>query len=106
MASDVLSLRIDHSLKTEGNDILNQIGLSPSSFITMAYRQLINKRDIPFETKVENKEARHTLPNVNELSREELMAEIQKGLDDIDAGRMRDLDDVLSDLNKQYGYQI
>lgn len=37
------------------------------------------------------------------LSKEELAAEIQKGLDDIETGRTRTLDEVEADMKKKYG---
>ena len=36
------------------------------------------------------------------LSKEELAAEIQKGLDDIEAGRTRTLDEVEADMKRKY----
>ena len=37
------------------------------------------------------------------LSKEELAAEIQKSLDDIEAGRTRTLDEVEADMKQKYG---
>ena len=37
------------------------------------------------------------------LSKEELAAEIQKGLDDIEAGRTRTIDEVETDMKRKYG---
>lgn len=37
------------------------------------------------------------------LSKEELAAELQKGLDDIEAGRTRTLDEVEADMKQKYG---
>lgn len=36
------------------------------------------------------------------LSKEELAAELQKGLDDIEAGRTRTLDEVETDMKQKY----
>lgn len=37
------------------------------------------------------------------LSEEELAAELQKGLEDIEAGRTRTLDEVEADMKQKYG---
>lgn len=37
------------------------------------------------------------------LSKEELAAELQKGIDDIEAGRTRILDEVEADMEQKYG---
>lgn len=37
------------------------------------------------------------------LSKEELAAELQKGLDDIEAGRTCTLDEVEADMKRKYG---
>lgn len=37
------------------------------------------------------------------LSKEELAAELQKGLEDIEAGRTRTLDEVEADMKQKYG---
>ena len=36
------------------------------------------------------------------MSKEELAAELQKGLDDIEAGRIRTLDEVEADMKRKY----
>lgn len=37
------------------------------------------------------------------LSKEELAAELQKGLEDIEAGRTRTFDEVEADMKQKYG---
>lgn len=37
------------------------------------------------------------------LSKEELATELQKGLDDIETGRTRTLDEVEADMKQKYG---
>ena len=49
--SDVLTLRINTNLKREGNELLDEMGLTPSSFVSMAYSQLVRERALPFEVK-------------------------------------------------------
>lgn len=43
------TIRIDDDLKREAVDILDSIGLSYNSYVTLATRQLVNQRRIPFE---------------------------------------------------------
>lgn len=48
-ANKPTTIRINDSLKSQANDILESIGLSYNSFVVMATRQLVNQRKIPFE---------------------------------------------------------
>lgn len=43
------TIRIEESLKTQASAILESIGLSYNSYVTLATKQLVNQRKVPFE---------------------------------------------------------
>ena len=52
MATSVMkptTVRFDEGLKADATDILDSIGLSLNSYLTLALRQLVNQRRVPFD---------------------------------------------------------
>lgn len=91
--------RIDTNLKDNAENILSQLGVSPSSAIQMFYNQIVQKKGMPFELK---------LPSfkplaVGAMTIEELDAELQKGVDSIKAGKVYSADEVVATLTKEFG---
>ena len=80
--------RIDTNLKDNAESILSQLGISPSSAIQMLYSQIVLKKGMPFELK---------LPSSKPL------AELQKGVDSIKAGKVYSSDEVDAALAKEFG---
>ena len=58
-----MQIRLDPKLKKEAEGLLEQLGLSPTEFVRMALRQLVMKKEIPFETRIPNAE---TIAAMNE----------------------------------------
>lgn len=81
--------RIDTGLKENAENILGQLGITPSSAIQMFYSRIVLERGIPFELNIP---ARKPLC-VDEMTREELDRELEKGIDDIKAGRVYTLEE-------------
>ena len=69
--------RIDTNLKDNAESILSQLGISPSSAIQMLYSQIVLKKGMPFELKLPSSKPLA----VGAMTREELDAELQKGVD-------------------------
>ena len=65
----------------------------------MLYSQIRLTKSIPFEIKLPS---RRPL-SLDELTTEQLNAELQKGYDDIQAGRLHSADEVDSILHREYG---
>ena len=91
--------RIDPELKGEVETILSQLGLTPSAVVQMLYSQIRLTRGIPFEIKLP---ARRPL-SLDEMSREELDRELQKGVDSIMNGRTHSMEEVDAIFQKEYG---
>lgn len=90
--------RIDTNLKDNAENILSQLGISPSSAIQMLYSQIVLKKGLPFELKLPSKPLA-----IGAMTREELDAELQKGVDSIKAGKIYSADEVDAILAKEFG---
>lgn len=45
-----IQVQVNRSLANEGNAILNKLGLTPTTAITMFYKRLVAKGGLPFST--------------------------------------------------------
>ena len=46
--------RMDDSLKSEAESILNSVGITPSEAIRMLYKQIVNRHEFPLELRTPN----------------------------------------------------
>ena len=81
--------RIDTNLKDNAESILSQLGISPSSAIQMLYSQIVLRKGMPLA--------------VGAMTREQLDAELQKGVDSIKAGKVYSADEIDAALAKEFG---
>ena len=93
-----LYARIEPEVKDQAETILEELGIPVSNAINMFYKQIILQRGIPFEVKLPY----FPVPNVNNLTKEQLKAEIEKGFADVAAGRVMPAADVFADLREEY----
>lgn len=91
--------RIDTDLKNSAEEILSQLGISPSSAIQMFYNQIILKNGIPFDLRIP---ANKPLA-IAAMNREQIDAELKKGIDSIKEGKIYSANEVDSVLAKEYG---
>ena len=75
------------------------LGISPSSAIQMFYSQIVLKKGMPFELKLPSSKPLA----VGAMTREQLDAELQKGVDSIKAGKVYSADEVDAALAKEFG---
>ena len=90
--------RVEPEIKEQAERILNQLGIPMSNAIGLFLRQIIMQRGIPFDMKLPDR----IPPAIGAMSAEELSAELQKGYDDMCAGRLHDLDDVVAEMQEDY----
>ena len=96
MATSVMkptTVRFDEGLKADATDILDSIGLSLNSYLTLALRQLVNQRRVPFDLapapEVPNEETRRAM----------ILAEAKEmGLIEDDAATFDSVEDAISYL--------
>ena len=97
--TSVVYARIDTNLKDNAEGILAQLGISPSSAIQMLYSQIVLKRGMPFELKLPSAKPLA----VGTMTREQLDAELQKGVNSVKEGKVYSADEVDVALAKEFG---
>ena len=91
--------RIDTELKENAESILARLGISPSSAIQMFYSQIIADRALPFTPHLP---ARRPLA-IDELSDEQLYAEVMSGVASVREGRGIPANEVDRMLAEEFG---
>ena len=91
--------RIDTNLKESAEEILYQLGITPSSAIQMLYSQIILQRGLPFEPRLPSRKP----ISAGALSREELDSELLKGFQSAKNGNTYSEDDVNRILEQEFG---
>ena len=82
--------RIDTSLKEKAENILRQLGISPSGAIHMLYSQIVRIRALPFDLHLHYRKP----TAIGGMSDEELDAELNKGFESLKEGKVYTADEV------------
>ena len=90
--------RVDPETKEQAELILAELGIPMSNAVGMFLKQVVIQRGIPFEMKLPT--ARPLV--ISEMTREQFNAEMQAGLDDIQAGSVVSADDVEAEMRRMY----
>ena len=91
--------RVDPETKEQAEAILNQLGIPMSNAIGMFLKQIVMQRGIPFEMKLPA-----SVPvAIGSMTKEQVDMELQKGLDDLAAGRIISADAVEAEMRNLYG---
>ena len=98
--TEVMSLRINSNLRHQGDSLLTRLGISPSSFISMAYSQLVMRKAVPFTLEVTDTEPQA----FDSLSLDQKQRVVQEGYDDYVAGRTRNASDIHAEARAKYGF--
>ena len=88
--------RVEPEVKEQAEIVLERLGIPLSNAVDMFLRQVVIQHGIPFEMKLP---AKRPLA-LDELTREQLDAELAKGIDDIEQGRVYSVEEVESELRK------
>lgn len=91
--------RIDTELKDQAEEILAKLGITPSSLIQMTYSQVVLNNGLPFEVRIP---ARVPVA-IGSLTKEELDAELEKGMKSIKEGRVYTDEEVDAELKREFG---
>jgi len=91
--------RVEPEVKEQAEQVLSLLGIPMSNAIGLFLRQIIIQRGIPFDVKLP---ARKPVA-IGAMNAVELNAELENGYADIAAGRLHDLDDVVADMQNEYG---
>ena len=91
--------RVEPNIKEQAEQILSQLRIPMSNAIGLFLRQIIIHRGIPFDLKLPEQKP----VVIGSMSTAELNAELEKGYADVIAGRLYDLDDVVFEMQKEFG---
>ena len=91
--------RIDTNLKENAEHILAQLGITPSSAIQMLYSQIVLTRGLPLDLRLPSEKP----VAIGGMTKEQIDMELQKGMDDIAAGRVLSADDGEAEMRSLYG---
>ena len=91
--------RIDKELKENAEEILSKLGISPSSAIQMLYSQIVLRNGMPFDLRLPSGKP----VAVGSMSREQLDAELMKGVESLKSGKSYTVDEIDAELKKDFG---
>lgn len=97
--SSAVYVRMDPTLKEAAEEILAQLGITSSGAVQMLYKQIILHRGLPFSL---------TLPDdrpvaVGGMSRTQIDAELNKGMESLQNGKRCSADEVDKELAQEFG---
>ena len=91
--------RVETEIKEQAEKILSQLGIPMSNAITIFLRQVVMHKGIPLDMKLPQK-----MPaSLEALTEAEFNAEIEKGFNDIAAGKVSSVDDVSQRMRQDFG---
>ena len=96
-ATTYLNIRTDKAVKKCAEAIFSALGLNMTTAVNMFLRKSIQENGIPFDLKLNRPVA------MGAMTREQLDAELAKGLADIQAGRVYSVDEVDKMMEEEFG---
>lgn len=97
-----VSFRIDEDVKQRAERALDDMGLTMSAAITVFLTKVARERRIPFKISAAMPTGRKPVA-LGSLTKEELDAELEIGMDDIRSGRVYTEDEVFEEMRRLYG---
>lgn len=91
--------RIDTKLKENGEDILSQLGITPSGAIQMLYSQIVLTRSLPLNLRLPSSKP----TSIGGMSRAKLDVELLKGVKSLKFGKTYTVDEIDAELKKEFG---
>jgi addiction module RelB/DinJ family antitoxin len=92
-------IRVEPDLKAQVETVLEKLGLPMASAIALYFNQIVLQQGIPFPLKATSDKPL----SYGSLTKEQFDSEIQKGMDDLSAGRYSSAEDVKARLSRKYG---
>lgn len=91
--------RVEPTVKEQAEVILEQLGVPMSNAINMFLRQVVLQKGIPFDMKL----PKYQMVDISALTEEQFNAEIEMGMQDLNAGRVVSAQSVAERMNQEYG---
>lgn len=99
MKTSNLFVRVEPNLKYQTELILNELGLSFSTAITLFFKQIVINRGIPFDVKVPLDKTM----SVEMMTESELREEYAAGIREIKEGKGKPAKEAFEEFNKKHG---
>ncbi|MCM1577413.1 MAG: type II toxin-antitoxin system RelB/DinJ family antitoxin [Ruminococcus sp.] len=99
MAATNVSVQVESNIKEQAESILSEMDISMSGAFSMFLEQVIAHGGMPFDMQ----KARKKPLCLDDMTTDEINAELQKGLDDIRAGRVTPAKEVRERMHRLYG---
>ena len=91
--------RVEPDIKEQAEAVLDQLGIPMSNAIGMFLRQVVIHRGIPFDIKLPE-----NMPlSISSMTKDQFDAEIAKGMEDIEQGRLYSAEDVAAEMRRDFG---
>ena len=91
---------VEPEVKEQAEQVLDRLGIPMSNAVGMFLRQIVLQRGIPFEMKLP---AYEEPVAYGSLTKEQFNAEMEKGMEDIKAGRVYSADEVEAEMKREFG---
>ena len=91
--------RVEPEIKERAEQVLSGLGIPVANAVNMFFHQVVLQKGLPFDVKMPRNEPL----NFYALSPEQLDAEIEKGFDDLKAGRVVSSKQVREEMQRQFG---
>lgn len=92
-----VSARVEEDIKTQAENILQQLGIPVSVLINTLYRQIIARNGVPFSLVIPKSPM-----SLEEMSKAELDAKLEHSYQQILAGQGRPVDEVFDDIERKH----
>ena len=90
--------RVEPEIKERAEQILTALGIPMSNAVNLFLHQVVLRQGIPFEIQLPR-----SMPlDMSKMTREELDAEIQKGIDSMNAGRVTPAEQVWAEMDARF----
>ena len=91
-------VRVEPEKKRQAENILRKRGMTYYEAVNFFTNEIILRNDLPAFEKPE----KLPLPCLEDMSEEELIAEFEKGMEDIEAGKCRTVEEVRASMEEHY----
>ena len=95
--SSTIQIRVDDELKTKSDTLFKELGTDTTSAIRMFLTQAVATGGFPFELK------KKTVNPYVTLTEDEVLKKLETSRLHAAEGKVRDADDVVSDMRRKYG---
>ena len=101
MGQTNINIRMDEELKRDFDRLCGELGLNMTAAFNIFARTVVRQRGIPFPVALDGTLPRMPL-GIADISHEEFVAEIEKGIASAKAGRVKPVDEVREKMERRY----